>query len=204
MDYFNKAANKVKTDKPGYTYKARTIIDEKKVSSPNKAIDTIAPPILNMVKGIWANWSDEVIVAKGADHKAFPVSGQSWASRLDPSWVKSAACTDKGSVYEIKIVLKDERVSELPANQTATRHGQVIRAFAKDEVAGAAERVGVQVLQFDALYSGSYVQCTIDKATGSMKSATYCVDMMADMTARVLVTISATIPVVQEDVYIIN
>jgi len=204
--YFNAAANKVKADKPGYTYKARTVIDEKRVSSPNRLLDKAAPPILSMVKGFWANWTPDEVIAKGGDHSEFPVAGQSQAGKLEPSWVKSAVCTEKGGVYDIKIVLKDERVPALPAERTSTKHGQLVAVFTKAEIADGASRLGVKITQFDALYSGCYVQCTVDKAAGSMKSATYYLDMTAELTARVPVlgSISATIPIAQESVYAIN
>ncbi|MDR1927938.1 MAG: hypothetical protein LBQ33_04795 [Oscillospiraceae bacterium] len=199
--YFNAAANKVKTAKPGYSHKARTIIDDKKVSSPNGFINTVAPPIINMAKGFWSDWSEPNVVAKGSNHNDFPVSGQSWSSKLDPSWVKSATCTTQGSSYKIRIVLKDERVATLPTDQTKTKHGQVIKAFTKGEIADGASEMGVDISTFDCTYSGNYIEYTVDIATGNVKSATYYTSATVHLIAKYGLTVDATLPLAQEHVY---
>jgi hypothetical protein len=202
LTYFNTIANRVKTEKPGFVWKDRTIIDDKKISSPNAFINTISPPIINMAKGVWSNWSDDRVVKKGDNHDGdFPVGGQSWSSRLKPEWVKSATCTESGNTYHIHIVLNDERVPELPEDPLTTIHGQVIKAFAKGEIADGASSVGVNIEKFDALYSGSYIDCTVDKNTGNFKSATYYVSCIATLKAKLGFTVEATLPLAQEKVY---
>lgn len=199
--YFNTASNKVKTDKPGYSLTSRTIIDDTKVSSPSGFIDTIAPPIIRMAKSSWDKWSDPVAVAKGASHNEYPVSGQSWSSKLQADWVKSASCTESGSNFTIKIVMKDETVSELPVSGTTTKHGQVLKVFTKAEIADGASELGVNIQRFSCAYSGCSVEIVVDKASGSIKKATYYINSQVDMQVKLGFTLEASIPLAQEHVY---
>ena len=198
LDYFNAAMKKVRADKPGYTSQERTIIDDSKISSSKGWINTIAPPIIRMAKGIWSNWTDPSTKAKGADH-----SGLRPIVDIQPAWVKSATCTESGGNYSIRINLVDERVRELPVNEADTMHGKAIACFTKGDIADGAGDVGVDISQFDCLYSGSYITCTIDKATGTMVKMTTYNQAQVELEAKVPVlgTLDASLPLAQERVY---
>ena len=106
LAYINTAMQKLRGDKPGYTFTDRMIIDETKVSSENGFINTVAPTIIGMAKSAWANWSDPVVTAKGADHSKVPPK-----TDLQDNWIKSATCTESGANYVIRVNIVQERVA---------------------------------------------------------------------------------------------
>ncbi|MCL2106240.1 MAG: hypothetical protein FWH26_04160 [Oscillospiraceae bacterium] len=186
VEYFNKSANKVKTDKPGYSWRDRAIIDKDSVSISSRTLQAMAPTLISWAEGLFAKWTEKDTVAKGANHNDFPVSGQSWSSTLTPAMVSSAICTDAGTVYKIKITLKDEKLSELPVNPTTTNHGKAMNLMTKKVLEeGTANIPLLKITQFAPTYTGSYIDCTIDKATGNIKSINYMERFKADITVNV-------------------
>jgi len=207
VEYFNKSANKVKTDKPGITNQDRTLIDDKNISSPNFGIKTIAKTAISVAKGIWEKWSDPRVKKPGESHDGiFPVNSQSWSSKLKADWVKSATCTETDTAYKIKIVLKDENVPSLPKDQTTTKHGQFHKVYEYGEIMDGVESVpGVSIENFAATYNGCYVDCVIDKATGNMTEAFYYNNAMVTINAKLLgASLEATLPLAQEDKFVMD
>ena len=203
--FYNDAANRVKTQRLGFSQTDRTHIDRDAIVVHNRALNAVAGPALSFAER-WMDWSDPVVVAPGANHNGFLVAGESWSSRLRPEWVHSATLTQRGGDYNIRIVLRDERVPELPVNQTGTRHGQVIKVFTQAEISDEAGLIpGIDVRQWDALYTGSYVEAIICAATGNMKHARFFINSYIDMQIRVAVgTFGASMPLAQEYVFTLN
>ena len=52
--YVNGVMKKVRHDKPGYSFQERTIIDDTKISSASKLVDTLAPPVIRAAKSQWS------------------------------------------------------------------------------------------------------------------------------------------------------
>ena len=194
--YVNSAMKKVRQDKPGYTVQERAIIDDKQISSPSRLIDTLAPPIIRAAKGSWANWSDPSIMAPGADHSDVIPKVD-----LQSSWIKSATCTESGGSYQIRVNLIDERVPELPSDGNSTMHGKVAKVYTKGDVEDGASKVGVQLTRFDCLYSGSYIDLTVDKITGNVTKITAYISRQADIEAKLGLSVSVSIPLAMEKVY---
>ncbi|MCL2508476.1 MAG: hypothetical protein FWF05_04800 [Oscillospiraceae bacterium] len=208
IEYFNAASNKVKTDKPGFTYKDRVLIDKSKVKISNGLLNAIAPTIIGFAESSFSNWTDKGGPAKGANHNnSYPVEGKDWSSKLTPAVVKSAACTDKGSTYEIKIVMNNEKISPLPRDASTTNHGKAFNIMSKadlDDGLQSFEKWGISISKFDLDVSGSTITATVDKASGRVTKATYSLVTMADMTAKVTAfTVDASVPLTFESEYII-
>ena len=105
VEYFNKAANKVKTGKPGLKYDL----------SMSMSLGIPGFPTFDE--------TDSGSVRKGANlNKAFPVAGKSWASQLSYTAVKSATRTLSNGKYTSKIVLNTEKGITNVANSA---HGKV-------------------------------------------------------------------------------
>jgi len=195
--YYNTALRKVKADKPGYTTQERTVIDSAKISSSSGFIKTVAPPVIRMAKGIWEKWTDPAVQEKGSDH-----SGMCPHIEVQPDWVKAASCTESNGIYYIRIYLIDERVRELPERQEDTMHGKLVSCFTKSQITDGAGSIGVDISKFDCLYSGSYIDCTVNKATGAMIKQTTHIEAQVDMVAKLGVTLDASLPIAQERAYI--
>jgi hypothetical protein len=174
LAYFNAAVNNVKIQKPGYTWKERTLIDRDSIETSSSAINSVKGAVIGLFSA-FEKWTDKDAVAAGADHNDFPVSGKPWASKLTMADIKSISSTDGGSVYNIQINLKDENLSAPPVDRETTAHGRVMNIWTKEAIdAGlksAEAFVGID--KFAPQYSGSYVKCTIDKTTGALKTITY-------------------------------
>jgi hypothetical protein len=207
-EVFNTAANRVKTDKPGLSYQARTILSEEGITSTNGLIKTVAPPIIKMAKGMFASWSEPTVRAPGENcDGAMCVQGKSWSSRLKADWIKSASCTlDKASMtYKIQITLKDERVATLPEDGTSTHLGQVFRVFTKGEVYDGAADVGVYINKFDVSYSGCTITAEVNAKTRNLLSVTYLSNSTVGLQVKIMgMDFDAEMPLGQEYRFTIN
>lgn len=165
--YYNAAANKVKTAKPGYSFKELTSIN-----SINGGSKWLADTINKIVA---SNASPSATVAKNTNHNDFAVPGKDWASKLRSSGVQSATCTDKGTSYEIRINMKREARADLPKSVEDHEHGRAFKVFSAGQMYGMLEGYEYlgKITKFAPTYHDSYIVCIIDKASGSMKSAKY-------------------------------
>jgi hypothetical protein len=203
--FYNDAANRVKTQRLGYTQRARTIIDSRNMQIENRALNAVAPGIIRTAQGLWGSWSDPEVIARGACHNEFFASGQSWSSRLQPGWVQSATITATAAEYQIRIVMQDERVPELPANQIETRHGQVMKAFCRAYVLDGMENLPVDIHSWDTLYTGSYIEATVCRESGNLKHVRFYLNTQVSMGARAVgITANAMLPIAQEYVFTLN
>ena len=198
--YFNEAMAKVKADKPGYTFQERTHIDDTKISSSNRLLNTIAPPIVRAAKGAFSKWTDPSVKAKGADHSGLPPYAE-----VNPSWIKSATCTESGGNYIIRLNLVNENVPKLPHDNKTTIHGKVLDrgVFNWDAVMGGVEEIGmVDINEFACAYSGSYVEAVFNKTTGAAVKITTWTACQADVVAKVGFTLDASVPLANESTYV--
>lgn len=150
VSYFNKAANKVKTGKPGLTY-----VTTGKMSA----------------FGLSDDFSDDGVTQKGQNlNQLFPVVGQSWASKLPASAVKSAERVLSNGVYTLKITMNDEKDV---LNISNSAHGKVFFFMDTEQLKEMMKESGLEVERLTNNFSGSTITCTIDAKTGNMLSATY-------------------------------
>lgn len=200
--FYNQAANRVKTSRPGYSFTARTTIDDSRIEVP-WAFRSIAPGIIRLTQNIWGAWSEPEVVAPGADHNAFFAEGQSWSSRLQPGWVQSATLQQVGQEYHIRIAMRDEQVSVLPQDGTSTRHGQVMAVFTQADVMDGVENLpGIDVLAWDALYSGSYLQARVCSRTHNLLHVRFFVNSIAHTQIRTIgISNNITLPIAQEYIF---
>ena len=204
--FYNIAANQLKIDRPGFTQTERTIIDDSDLEVDNRVINAAAPGIIRMAQNSFSSWSDPEVVPRGACHNEFFAAGQSWASRLQPGWVQTATIRETAQEYHIQIFMRDERVPEPPTNAVTTRHGQVMKVFSYEDIMEGIERIpGIDIRQWDALYSGSYIQATICRETGNMLRTRFFMNSYVTMQVRTLgLTTQVLLPIAQEYVFTIN
>lgn len=178
--YYNAAANKVKTAKPGYSFTEQTNIN---------SINGGAKWLVNIVNNaITSDTPQAEKIAKGANHENFAVPGKSWASKLQASAVQSAACTEKGNLYEIRINMKREVRADLPRNVEEHEHGKAFKVYNAGMIYGVMagyENLGA-ITKFAPTYHDSYIICTVDKTTGNMKSAQYSLTFDAQIEGKLV------------------
>lgn len=192
--YFNAAANKVKTEKPGLT-------KTEKISFHVQGDGVIAKIANQVQKALKSALNpDPVTVKKGASHNAaFPVEDQAWSSRLSADAVASAACVEQNGAYVVTIRMKDERISyEQAKNPRQTKHGQVVDILKTSEIEEQMQGLSwlITLHDLDQTYSGTTIICTIDRQTGKLRSAQYKIVSKAVIKASALVgeaTVNATL-----------
>jgi len=205
--YFNESANRVKAERPGYAWKDRVLIDRSAIQCSNRMLDALAPRVLRVVSPIakFGQWQPQKPVAKGTDHKGFPVENQNWASKLEPGFVKSAICIESGGEYQINIILADEDVPTLPENPTILRTGKVMNAWDAEllEDAKMAEPF-VSITNFGTNYRDCRITCAIDKTTGDLKEITYTISCILEIDVKQFGKAHASVPFTREENYIIE
>jgi len=164
--FYNDAANRVKTELPGYSFTEQTRIN---------SVFGGAEWMMNMLSdAINRDTPQAATVKKGESHKDFAIPGKDWASMLAADMVQSASCTEKGGLYEIRINMKTEARPDLPSNVEEHNHGRVFKIYNRGMIYGAMS--GYESLakmeKFAPTYHDCYLVCTVDK-DGSMKSAQY-------------------------------
>jgi len=177
--FYNDAANRVKTDMPGYSFTEQTNIN---------SINGGAQWLVNIVnRAITDETPQAATVAKGANHKDFAVPGKDWASKLNASAVQSATCTEKSELYEIRISMKREAQDDLPRNVEDHQHGRAFKVYNAGmiyDVMAGYEYLG-RIEKFAPTYRDCYLICTVDKS-GNMKSAQYYLTFDAEIEGRLV------------------
>lgn len=170
--YFNRVMDAVKTDKPAVEVKVSKNVND--IECENKklkaAIPTIKKYMLN-TKADGADLGDDLT-------DIFPVKGQSWSSKLDVNDVRYANCLETLKTYEITIRLKDEK----DAAPLTGAHGKAFDFVDKAEILKEFEKAVdyVKVDSLDLTFTGSFIKCTVDRATDQVLSVTYYLNVNAD------------------------
>ena len=158
--YYNKAANKIKTDKPGYSK-----VNVKKQFPGTKANMGVLPipsALLNAVLG-----EEKTTVKKGqSSNDIFPAAGFSWASKLTAQYFNNATCTKSGSSYKIKITLKDETNPQVGKGGYGSCMSVIDKAGAQQMIGGIAT-----IKSITMQYHDGYIMATVDIATGRITYA---------------------------------
>ncbi|MEI6579365.1 MAG: hypothetical protein WCN92_07855 [Eubacteriales bacterium] len=201
VSYFNTAANMVKIKKPGYKSSSKAQTQEKNITlSSNVPLHSFISKFI--ASKINSTKAEVVIVNKGASHKNFPVKGQNWASKLEPSALKSASLVTNGAFYEIELNFNDEKLSALVDNPATTAHGKAFSlllnkdfrsAFGGFDVNLPGIKVRADNQKFAPHYHDSYIKCKVEKSSGKMINATYYLNTFSDVEMLITVNSKETI-----------
>lgn len=176
VEYFNKCANKVKTDatKVVKNYEKRNVDD---LVVP-KALESMSGTFINEVM---ADDTEPIVYAtKEEIRENFIVPGQDYVSRLKASDVVKADCKDNGKEYVIYFKLKDEKNPKAGSGV-----GSVCDVIETHEI---AEKAPSFLEEFSATYYNCEVTATIDKATGRMTHAVYSTPLTMSVVVNLLGT----------------
>ncbi len=176
VEYFNKCANKVKTDatKVVKNYEKRNVDD---LVVP-KALESMSDTFINEVM---ADDTEPIVYAtKEEIRENFIVPGQDYVSRLKASDVVKADCKDNGKEYIIYFKLKDEKNPKAGSGV-----GSVCDVIETHEI---AEKAPSFLESFSATYYNCEVTATIDKATGRMTHVVYSTPLTMSVVVNLLGT----------------
>lgn len=171
LAYFNRVMDAVKTGKPAVAVKVSKNIHDIESDNANlkAAIPTIKKYMLD-TKADGAAFGDDLT-------GTFPVKGESWSSKLDVNDIRYANCLEALKTYEITIRLKDEK-DALPLTSS---HGKAFDLTEKASILKEFEKAA-DYIKIDSLalnYTGSFIKCSVDRATDQVLSVTYYLNVNA-------------------------
>ena len=177
VEYFNTAVNGVKTDA-----KSVTMNYEKISLAGSTTLPGILNGVLKLLGGADKFLGDqlaknskgkEVFSGSSAIQGRFPVEGETWASKLTESDVKSATCEEKDGKYYITIVtLSDGKTADVQHGQghAPKAFNAVLPGVVNDNIPGVATSlVGTATMN----YPSSKASIVVDIETGHVISADY-------------------------------
>ena len=197
VEYYNKSANQVKVDKPGFTGTDIPAVGEIKCDGLQSLVNSIKNSAMKIVK------PTPLEAKKGQDHSQFSVVGERWGSKLEPSFVKKATCEKSGNFYIIHIELKDEKLSELPLNHDNCQTGKGISILTGKQMNEALASIPIlKITNFASHFTGCYIDAKINISTGKMVETTNFMNVIADIEANNI--LSGQVPFSIKKVYKVN
>lgn len=168
VEYFNTAANKIKTDRPEASVSTSISIPDDGIQASDELLARVFPLFRDQMS-LGTSRSGE----RDSDLTGVaPVAGQSWGSQLEPGAVEWATCNVNGEEYKIIIKMRRE---ENPAPLTSS-HGKAFEIHDKQAVLEEINTKGaefIHVQDYSTVYENCYIRASINGTSGEMMSTTY-------------------------------
>lgn len=190
--YYNKSANKVKTNAKKVTRNWEDLHSDDEYLEVPSALQTIAKTLMNTFLKkdetplVWSTKED--IIAN------YPVKGKTFVSNAKESDISKATCTDDGKYYNITLKFKN---CTDPQGTGCDAAFNIMRAEDVYEAASVVQSFSVD-------YRDAVIECKIDKATGNLVWAKYTLPMIMHVTAKVIMTLDAQVGMTFVDDYSIT
>lgn len=193
---YNTAVNKVKPQAKSITRNYHHVtIPTESLELPSAIQGIGESAIKQFVKG-----SDEPEhwTTKEDFNLGFPVGGTDYSSKMTPDMVKTATCTDNGKNYIVRIVLKDDSI-------TNPQKGQGYAGVFNTVSASTFDEINIPTVTFEKVsikgINGS-ILCTIDKQTQRVTDITFANTDILDLNVKVAFSsLHAKMNLVAEDNY---
>ena len=146
--------------------------------------------------------SSDYTVLKGKFMENVPVKGKNYiiSTTLTDSDLKDTKFIDNGDYYyEMKITLKEESMSSLPTDASATRHGKVFDILTNDYIntylskINNSGKMSITFSSFTQRYYNSTLTLRVNKATGNLEKAVFDMTVDVDVSSLKLKYIVSTI-----------
>ncbi|MGN0549695.1 MAG: hypothetical protein ACI4IM_08880 [Acutalibacteraceae bacterium] len=173
LNYFNTAVNRVKGASKSiyqarqYVYKYSDV-DLGKLGFLSKVVNGLIESNVGDIEaktGVTAVTQEEKI-------KMFPVTNETWSSKLTLDDIKNATIKENGSSYEVKIFVLDDELS----SETVHGKGHHGKAFSIQLTQTVVENAGAASSIISGLkigYSNGTITAQIDKASGNITKIVY-------------------------------
>lgn len=179
VNYFNTSINKVKPNAKKITLTKEVNSTAGSVSGLPKTLNSLADKLIASNMGEkdlakLASENAEAVNATTADGKnaMFPVENENWSSKLTADDIENFKVVDKGSTYEISLLIKADAPSADTAHGTG-HNGKVFSVIMPSivtENAGAASSI---IKEVTTGHSDGKITAVIDKASGNMTGINY-------------------------------
>jgi len=180
---FNTAANKIKS---GAKSIKQNYCENSQVSTPeinNAVIKSAADKLISANMGR-DKTKENVTYSSAADKTAkFPISGQSYTSKLTADDVKSATISTSGNISTITIKVKDD-----PTPNTGTHAKKAYSVVTKEQIVEGAGSFGMKFIEEDSIglsYANGVIKVKIDEKTGNIIAANYYIEWKLSLSTTV-------------------
>lgn len=183
LNYFNTAANKIKTSAKGgtYNYEKNTQAGTFTLGGPFKMFSSAIDGLVEKNMGEVSEHKN-LKMSKADLKKYVPVENESWTSKLTTSNISSATLAEKNGNYVITIKVKTDADSTSPAHGSGN-HG---RAFSIVQVSTILDNAGPVKSLLDGNvkigYRDGKITATIDPKTGNVTHLNYYYVWILDVT----------------------
>lgn len=183
LNYFNTAANKIKTSAKGgtYNYEKNTQAGTFTLGGPFKMFSSAIDGLVEKNMGEVEEHKN-LKMSKADLKKYVPVENESWTSKLTTSNISSATLTEKNGNYVVTIKVKTDADSTSPAHG-AGNHG---KAFSIVQVSTILDNAGPVKSLLDGNvkigYRDGKIVATIDPKTGNLTHVNYYYVWILDVT----------------------
>lgn len=171
VEKYNKAANDAKASSKSIkqNYCENTQVTPLEVN--NAVLKPVANKLVESNMGRDKKKNGAVYSSNADKVKNFPVSGQSWASKLTADDVKSATITQNGDVSTVTIKVKDDMTPN-----KGTHTGKAFSLVTKQQIVDGAGSAGMAFIKEPSIaltYKNAVIKAQIDETTGRLISANY-------------------------------
>lgn len=181
---YNEAANRIKPQSKAIVsnYTINTQTSDANISS--KILQPIANKLISANMGKDKSKTNVTYTSAADKNKNFPVSGQSWTSKLTTADVSKATITEKDGVYTVTLYLLPDTTPNIKAGQGHAGKGMSI--ITKESIVEGAGSAGMRVIEESSIkvtFKDCRITAKIDKATGNITDANYYLDWTLSLTA---------------------
>lgn len=188
---FNESANKIKTNATKVTRNYQDYQHNEDKTVLPQALSSIGKPLISK----FLTKNETPVEFTGADITAnYPVAGESFVSNTTEADLASATCNDDGTNYNIVLTFKD------CVDPVGSGCANAFTLIKEADVKGNAP----VVQSFSNSFYNAQIECKIDKATGNMTWAKYTLPMVLSVSAKVFVTVNASVGMTFIDDYTIT
>lgn len=174
LELFNNAVNSAKKDSKSIkqNYAKTTQVGKADISS--NFIQSVVKPLIAANTGEDKSKLNKTYTDTKAKNEYFPVSGQTWASKLTADDVKSAKITESDGIYTIRLKLKDDSNANMKAGE-----GHVAKAVSpvtKEQIVKNVGKAGMRFIKEDSIKvtnRNAVIKITVDEKTGKLKTVNY-------------------------------
>lgn len=204
VELFNNAVNSAKKDAKSIkqNYAKTTQVGNADISS--SFIQTVAEPLIAANTGEDKSRHNKTYTDAKDKNEYFPVSGQTWASRLTADDVKSTKITESDGVYTIKLNLKDDSKANMKAGEGHT--AKAVSLVTKEQIIKNTGKAGMRLIEENSIkvtHRNAVVKVTVDKKTGKLKTANYYHEWTLALTTTVF-NLDVNISFGTEEDFVIN
>ena len=183
VDKFNTASNKIKS---GSKSIKQNYCENTQVSTPeinNSVIKSAADKLISANMGR-DKTKNNVTYSTLADKQAkYPISGQSFTSKLTASDVKSATISTSGNISTITIKVKDD-----PTPNTGTHAKKAFSVVTKDQIVDGAGSFGMKFIKEESIglsYANGVIKVKLDEKTGNIIAANYYIEWKLNLSTTI-------------------